>query len=331
MRKLILFLVIISLLVIPFRAKVYAEETTSTTLPEGTTTLETTTTTTEEPTTTTTTEESATTTEEINLPRLGRPGILPGNPFYFLKSWWRGLKLGFIFNPVKKAEEETNITEDTLNETAQVVLHSKRADALKKALENYNNHIEALKKRLENLKATSNNPNIDNLLDRLTKLQMRHQMIFDRLIKHSPQLGRLRQQIEEKINHDIPAWQLRWEKKNKFVPRLEKQIKESQPLAPQHQGGIRHLNLLEGAKNRLENIDTKKLTPREKTKLQDWKEKIEEKIQEKRANLEKQGISSSTIDKITQEEYPFRARRHFKRLPRHKPHFNRPPKGNPPY
>lgn len=324
-------MVIMSLLIIPLRAKVYAEETTSTTIPEATTTLETTTTTAEEPTTTTTTEESATTTEEINLPRVGRPGILPGSPFYFLKSWWRGLKLGFIFNPVKKAEEETNITEETLQETAQVALHSKRTDVLKKALENYNNHIEALKKRMEGLKATSNNPNIDSLLDRLTKLQTRHQMIFDRLIKRSAQLDPLRQQIEEKINHDIPAWQLRWEKKDKFVPHLEKQIEESQPLSPQHQGEIHHLNLLEGVKNRLDNISTKSLTPKEQTKLQDWKEKIEEKIQENKSKLEKQGISSSTIDKINQKEYPFRTRRHFKRLPQNKPHFNRPPKGNPPY
>lgn len=324
MRKIILSLIVASLLIVPAGAKLYAQEAT-TTLPEETTTTLATTTTTTIPEETTT---IATTTEEVKLPPVG---ILPGSPFYFLKTWWRGLRLGFIFNPVKKAEEETKIAEDTLNETAQVALHSKRTDALKKALGNYNNHIEALQKRIEHLKTTSNNPNIDKLLDRLTKLQVRHQMIFDRLIKHSPQLDKLRQRINKEVNQGIPAWQLRWEKKNKFVPRMEKQIEESKPLAPQHQGEIRHLHLLEEVKKHLDSIDQENLKPEQREKLQDWKQKIDEKIQEKKATLEKQGISSSTIDRINQKEYPLRAARHLKRLPQHKPHFNRHPKGNPPY
>ena len=29
------------------------------------------------------------------------PGLLPDSPFYFVKNWWRGLRLAFTFDPVK--------------------------------------------------------------------------------------------------------------------------------------------------------------------------------------------------------------------------------------
>ncbi len=39
-------------------------------------------------------------------------GLLPSNPFYFIKDWSRGFKRGFVFDGLKKAQSE----QDTLNE-----------------------------------------------------------------------------------------------------------------------------------------------------------------------------------------------------------------------
>src|SRR3989304_1431905 len=47
-------------------------------------------------------------------------GILPTNPFYFLKEWGRELRRAFVFNPVKRAEFELKITDEKAGELEKV-------------------------------------------------------------------------------------------------------------------------------------------------------------------------------------------------------------------
>src|SRR3989338_4474120 len=59
--------------------------------------------------------------QEITTADLGvdNPGMLPTNPFYFVKEWGRGIKMIFTFNKVSKAEY------------ALKVVNQKAAEALK--------------------------------------------------------------------------------------------------------------------------------------------------------------------------------------------------------
>jgi len=52
--------------------------------------------------------------EEVTTEDLGisDPGLLPTNPFYFLKEWGRGVRQLFAFNPIKKAELELRFTNE---------------------------------------------------------------------------------------------------------------------------------------------------------------------------------------------------------------------------
>jgi len=110
------------------------------------------------------------------------PGILPTSPFYFVKEWRRGISLLFTFNPVAKAELELKIA----NEKAAEVLavqekEPEKAEALEKALANYQKSQEKLKARFEALKETSQNPNVDKLLDKFVVQAIKHTELFDEL------------------------------------------------------------------------------------------------------------------------------------------------------
>lgn len=113
---------------------------------------------------------------------LGNPGILPTNPFYFLKELGRGVKLFFIFDPVSKAEYELNVANERAAELKGVVdLDPENTKAIERALTNYNENVARLRARLESLRRSSNNPNIDKLLERLADRASRHRRLFEEL------------------------------------------------------------------------------------------------------------------------------------------------------
>lgn len=113
---------------------------------------------------------------------LGNPGILPTNPFYFLKELGRGVKLFFIFDPVSKAEYELNVTNERAAELKRVIdLDPGNTKAIERALTNYNENVARLGARLESLRQSSNNPNIDKLLERLAERTSRHKRLFEEL------------------------------------------------------------------------------------------------------------------------------------------------------
>ena len=109
-------------------------------------------------------------------------GTLPTSPFYFFKEWRRGIGRLFTFNPVAKAELELKIA----NEKAVEVLKVEEAkpnnsEAIKKAIENYTNSQEKLKKKINSLKETSKNPNIEKLLEKLDSQTLKHAILFNQL------------------------------------------------------------------------------------------------------------------------------------------------------
>lgn len=109
-------------------------------------------------------------------------GILPTSPFYFFKEWMRGLERFFTFNSVKKAELELRI----INEKAAEALTIKEikpdnAEALATALENYIKAEVRLQDRLMNLEETSENPNVEKLLEKLNEQTLKHATLLNQL------------------------------------------------------------------------------------------------------------------------------------------------------
>jgi hypothetical protein len=99
-----------------------------------------------------------------------------------LKEWGRGIRMFFTFDPIKKSELEIKISDEKMAELAAVAEKEPQNEkAIQKALENYQKSKERLAKRLESLKETSQNPNVDRLLDKVVDQEIRHIEVFDNL------------------------------------------------------------------------------------------------------------------------------------------------------
>ncbi|MEK7593287.1 MAG: DUF5667 domain-containing protein, partial [Patescibacteria group bacterium] len=110
------------------------------------------------------------------------PGMLPTSPFYFLKNWTRGIRRVVTLDPTKKAELELEIINQQAAEIKKVEeIAPDRISSISKAIGNYQNNVERLKTRLEAIGETSQNPNIDKMMDKLVDRSIKHQELFDGL------------------------------------------------------------------------------------------------------------------------------------------------------
>lgn len=122
------------------------------------------------------------------------PGLLPTSNFYFFKEFFRGLQRAVTFNAVSRAELELKIVNEKAAELKKVSESNADNKGLERAVVNYKENSERLKLRLEALKETSANPNVDELLDKLADRVIKHEQLFEELkAKHEA----AREKIEE--------------------------------------------------------------------------------------------------------------------------------------
>lgn len=176
-------------------------------------------------------------TEEITTKDLGieNPGILPSSPFYFLKEWQRGIKKIFTFDPVKKAELELGESNERAAEIKKLEeITPSNIEAITKAATNYQKNIEQLKNQLEGLKETSQNPNVDKLLDKLVERSLQHQQLFNNLMLKFENQTQLKKQLEvsqEKINEMIISVPQKFEEvKKNLSPKIKEKIEAAKKI-----------------------------------------------------------------------------------------------------
>ncbi|MBI2594781.1 MAG: hypothetical protein HYW38_00770, partial [Candidatus Colwellbacteria bacterium] len=163
--------------------------------------------------------------EEITLEDLGvtRTGILPTNPFYFVKEWGRNIRLFFTPDPIKKTGLELRFVNEKAAELKKVTENNPQdTEAIGKAISNYNRNIDRLRARLESLKETSSNPNIDELLERLTDRTVRHQQLFEELKETHQDLRDELGRTQDKIDETLSRLPEKLDNPDKFKERLER-------------------------------------------------------------------------------------------------------------
>lgn len=174
-------------------------------------------------------------------------GLLPTNPFYFLKEWNRGIRLFFAFNPISKAGLELQIASQKAAELEKVQeTRPEDEQGLNRALENYQESQERLGKRLKALQETSQNPRVDELLDRLTERVIKHEKLFDELeqkISHESAKSII-QNIRARIG-DSAATAAEKDETAKFVSRVEKALLESPGSEIKHLQSVEIIDKLE--------------------------------------------------------------------------------------
>jgi hypothetical protein len=91
-----------------------------------------------------TVQEMLETDEEITNEDLGvgSQNLLPGNPFYFLKEWRRGIQNFFTFNPVKKTELKLRFANEKMAEAKEMIRRERSEEDVMDALERAKKELE---------------------------------------------------------------------------------------------------------------------------------------------------------------------------------------------
>ncbi len=156
-------------------------------------------------------------------------GILPTNPFYFLKNWRDRVRLMLTFNSTAKAELELKLVDQKaaeLKKLQETMPDDEQGVVL--ALQNYQNAQARLKERLEALKETSQNPNVDKLLDKLADRIVKHEKLMDEIsqkLAGREDVQGLIQKAKEKIEEAAIAASKK-DEPAKFASKLEKALIE---------------------------------------------------------------------------------------------------------
>jgi len=176
-------------------------------------------------------------------------GLLPTNPFYFLKNWKHGIQRFFTFNPISKAELELRITNQKAVELKKVrEIMPDNEQGITKALQNYQKSHDRLRLKLEALTETSQNPNVDRLLDKLADRIVRHEKLFDEIFqkaKHDTIKAVIRN-VRARIEETVGAAAEKAEPA-KFASKLEKAriVLEEAILVPEPPASVPELPALD--------------------------------------------------------------------------------------
>ena len=162
------------------------------------------------------------------------PGLLPTSPFYFFKEWQRGFQSFFTFNSVAKVELEVKFANEKAAELKAV--EERRPDdetGIARAISNFQRAQERVSVRLERLRETSENPNIDRLLSRIAEKSVVHDKLLQEIGARHNDKEEIRIRLKEAGLAIAKVVSRAAEKDDpeKFVARLKKTLEETRGSA----------------------------------------------------------------------------------------------------
>jgi len=175
------------------------------------------------------------------------PGLLPTNPFYFLKELGRNVQRVFAFDPVSKAELELKITNEKAAEVKKIqeIVPNDNA-AIVKGIENYRNAQENLRNKLELLNTSSTTPAIDKLLTSVANNTILHQKVLDEIgfkASDSVDVRNIVNLAKEKIDASVVA--AAKENPGDFINKLENAFVEAKGSELKYIRSLEIINRLE--------------------------------------------------------------------------------------
>ncbi|MCL5017598.1 MAG: DUF333 domain-containing protein [Patescibacteria group bacterium] len=112
----------------------------------------------------------------------GNLGILPTNPFYFLKEIGRNIQLALTFDPLAKAELQLKIANETAAEAKKIQeIVPNDNSAIVRGIRNYQAEQEKLSSMLESLNIASSTPGIDQLIGSIASSTVLHQKVLNEI------------------------------------------------------------------------------------------------------------------------------------------------------
>ena len=211
---------------------------------------------------------------------VGEAGLLPTSPLYFFKEIGRGLQRALTFNTVAKTELELKIASEKAVEAKKVAEQNPdNARGIERAFLNYKRAQERLQSRLERLQETSENPNIDMLLDRVAERAIAHEKLLQELqAKYETHKAAL-EDIQSEVDGTIARIAGK-DTAEKFHDRLELAFESVQGSTLKH---LRSLEIIDRLR------ESKELGDEAKSKLDELRSKLLEKALEGVEHFEEAG------------------------------------------
>ena len=119
---------------------------------------------------------------------LPKPGMLPDNPLYFLKSWKEGIGTFFTFGDLKKAERFLNLSEKRLAE-AEVLTDKGKSEMVERAVEHYQERLNLALTKVEEVKAKG--LDADEVLAKVSEATLKHQAVLAEVYEKVPEQAKL--------------------------------------------------------------------------------------------------------------------------------------------
>jgi hypothetical protein len=159
------------------------------------------------------------------------PGILPDNPFYFLKSWSEGIGTFFTFDEVRKAERFLDLSEKRLAE-AKALVEKGSMDHATRAIERYEEQLEQAMQRAESGKEKG--MDTDEVLERISERTLKHQEVLADVYERVPEEARegIKRAMENSMREHEEALQaISEEKREEAMERMETKREEARDRA----------------------------------------------------------------------------------------------------
>ena len=160
---------------------------------------------------------------------IGKPIILPDNPFYFLKTWARNIRQAFAFRNVVKAELMEKFANEKLIELKEMVKREKSVEIIKRAADNYEEEIEKIKDITGKIKEKAQeNPEVEKFLDKFVKHQILHQRVLQKLEDQVPaeNMEKIREMREKHLERFSEVMTKLEDRPEKLKERLETKMEE---------------------------------------------------------------------------------------------------------
>jgi len=213
------------------------------------------------------------------------PGLLPTSNFYFFKEFVRGMRRAVTFNSVSRAELELKILNEKAAELKKVSENNTDSRGLERAVANYKDNAERLKARLEALKETSENPNIDKLLDKLADRTLKHEQLFEELkAKHEALKDKI-EDVKENLESTMADAAERLDTAEKLKERFQKAVENQRE---ENVKEIRAVGFLDQIEERVKDDEVR-------VKLSEAKDELIEKFDER---VNKRLIAPSAIPQL---------------------------------
>lgn len=154
------------------------------------------------------------------------PGILPGNPLYFLDTLFEGIGTLFTFGDEAKAERFLDMAAERLAETRELAEQGK-SNRVEKAAENYEKRLaKALEKAAD---AKENGKDVDAISEKIAEATLRHQEVLAKVYEKVPEQAKeaIARAMEKSAHgHETALNAISKEKQNEARGKLKNKTKD---------------------------------------------------------------------------------------------------------